>query len=361
MSAQANAGDGYEGRVKHLGDLARIFKHRHAGWDAFGAFLKDLFLDTSPFGGMVSTASGHPDMPCRHNAGGKHHVVLTNAIASPMYGSTFNHSRYSRPCLSVGTFDERKNGGLVVHDLCIRAQNFLADHGYGDPRQETRRDFEYDPRLNPRSSPLGSGDERGGSPDSLSAIDASNIITTRLRRVAFASDNNTEFDDGLHFDEEDVRQHLLALGEAPYDEPPPVVNSLRASSVEASGESGGDVDSYSQPVRRGTSTKMRAATLAYSWGFADQPRRLRDEFRRLRSDATLNVLHLCGDGLCYKTSTGANVTGCAEWSHLILGSSTLNARHRDAHASLNFCRVDDYPVQVRLVHNWPSGEGDGVF
>lgn len=104
---------------------------------------------------------------------------------------------------------------------------------------------------------------------------------------------------------------------------------------------------------------MRAATLGYLWNFADNPQQLRTEFRRLRSDRTLYVLHLCGCGICYETSSGVRVKGCVERSHLKLGSHEENERHKLYHQMLSFAQVSDYANAVAIIHR--SLDGDGIL
>jgi hypothetical protein len=118
-----------------------------------------------------------------------------------------------------------------------------------------------------------------------------------------------------------------------------------------------DAGSVETITDRRSSTKMRGATLGYLWGFAENPARLRTEFRRLRGDGSLWVLHLCGCGLCTATDQGQRSRGCCEWSHLTLGSSVANARHRTYHEVMSSTRVEDYPALCGIIHRGVDGEG----
>ena len=346
MSATLST-DAPAGRAKHLGELAQIFRHRHGTWREFGQFLKREFKDPSGHGSMVGAASGKASMPCRHTSGGRHHAIISATIATHPGEEPFNHERYSRPCISHGVYDHGKNGGLVVHDLCVRAAAFLKSIGKGDPYEFTRRDFDYDPSFNlPSSSPLaGSSQVSNASGD----IDMSEDVTiTQALVTSGASDD--EFDDDGFFEDEDV---LAILGGNEGEWPERLSSSVSVSDLPES------QDSAEQFHARGSSTKMRAATLAYLWNFADHPGQLRTQFRRLRKDPTAYVLHLCGCGLCYCTSNDVRVVGCAERSHLKLGPAEENGRHRTFHHILELGQSADYVPQVAIIHR--STDGDGIF
>jgi len=348
MSATA-ASDASAGRAKHLGELAQVFKHRHGTWRDFGQFLKREFRDPSGQGTMVGTASGLSEMTCRHNAGGRHHTALAGALGPPVHSPGFNHERFARPCVSFGSYDAGKNGGLVVHDLCVRAAAFLAATGRGDPNESTRRDFDYDPH----SALLSSSPRVGSSQvsDASGDVEMSEDIT--LTQAAFESASGMGEvggnDDGF-FDDEDVRE---APGQDDTDSGDDSSCSVDVSDIPSS------QDSAAQLIARGSSTKMRAATLGYLWNFADDPRQLRTEFKRLRSDATVCVLHLCGCGLCFTEPSGVKVVGCAERSHLKLGSSEENGRHRTFHHMLELSPVPAYAGLVAIIHQ--ARDGGGVF
>lgn len=346
------------GRARHLGELAQVFRHRHGTWRDFGAFLKREFLDDSDLGGMVGATSGLPRMACRHNVGGRNHAALSTAVAAGANAVPFNHERYSRPCRSHGAFELNgrhggKNGGLVVHNLCTRAAAFLRSIGKGDPHESTGRDFDYDPGLYPASSTplLGSSRASDVSGDDLVMLLQDDGST--LTQAAFAASEDSrsdEFDDGGFFDDEDV-QAVLGIED--------VVDGSEDDELVDLSDLPLSQDSFEQLVERGSSLKMRAATLAYLWGCADDVGRLKREFRRLRSMPELCVLHLCGCGLCFKSADGRNIVGCAEWSHLKLGSKEENGRHRTYHHMLELLPAADYVAQVDLIHR--GTDGDGIF
>lgn len=298
---------------------------------------------------MVGTTSGLSEMRCRHTLGGRHHQFLTAALASPVDSVVFNHERYTRPCVSHGSYDAGKNGGLVVHDLCVRAAAFLRSIGRGDIRQSTGRDFDYDPSLNlASSSPLGGESELS---DDSQMMDLSEDITITASTL-ITSDDPSEYDDDGFFEDEDVQQEMAAL-EADLLEPP----STEAGTVSAS-DMPSSQDSVEQWSARRSSTKMRAATLGYLWNFADDWRQLRIEFRRLRSDRNAQVLHLCGCGLCFLEQPGdRRVVGCAERSHLTLGLAGTNDHHKTYHMTLGLTQPSDYVGLVRAIHVGTDGAG----
>lgn len=266
-----------------------------------------------------------------------------------MFSPAFNHERYSRPCVCYGTFDGGKNNGLVVHDLCVRAAAFLRSIGKGDPHELTRRDFTYDPSLYPPSSSpqVGSSQVSDASGDVEMSAD---VTLTQAMFDDAAEQSDDEFNDDGFFQDEDV-QEMLGLNEGVADAD--LSTTVTLSDIPSS------QDSAEQDLARGSSTKMRAATLGYLWNFANDPRQLRLEFRRLRSEANLCVLHLCGCGLCYRTSNDIKVFGCAERTHLKLGLQEQNGHHRTFHQMLELGPVGAYAQQVTIIHQ--STDGDGVF
>ena len=333
------------GRSKHLGELAQVFRHRHASWVDFGRFLKHEFRGTSSTASIEGTSS-LDSMPCRHNVGGRHHAILAASVSNLGSADVFGHERYSRPCVSHGAFDHGKNGGLVVHDLCVRAAAFLQSIGRGDPQEPSGRDFRYDTPLEPASVENSEGD-----PESQGSISSGNVLAHRLRTALERRPLNDDFDD-LFFEDEDVIETLRGLV---VEDPLVTV----AETITTLSDLPSSQDSVLQLGKRGSSTKMRAATLGYLWGFADDPSRLRDEFRRLRGDASLCVLHLCGCGLCYRDASGRKVVGCCEHSHLALGTLELNGQHRTFHTMLSLAPVHLYPHQVAIIRE--STGGGGIF
>jgi len=253
----------------------------------------------------------------------------------------FQHERYTRQCFGVGTWEGGKNPGLVVEDLCGKAQAFLQCIGRGDPRERTGRDFEYDPGL---SSPLTVGSPM--DPDSQGSIDIGNIVDGP-RQLPLSE----RFEGDDWFDDDDFADIVGGLAGP---NRPPTPGTVTAPS----GHSGSSHDSVLQRVGGArVSTKMRAATLGYLWQFADQPAKLRNEFRRLRSDGSLHVLHLCGCGLCFITPGGLRVYGCVERSHLRLGSSDENTMHTSYHRVIQAMPPDLYAGICEHVHQGTYGEG----
>lgn len=332
-----------EGRDRHLGELALVFRHRGGTWGDFGRFLKFLFEDSLPVSSIA----------CRHNSGGKHYETLVASSNQPDEYPMFAHERYSRPCISTGAFEEKKNPGLVVTDLCNKAARFLLSIGKGDAGGTAGRDFDFEPAA--VSSPIEPPGE-SQTTDSQGSIDAGNIVDGP--RDLSLAETEEEFDGDDMFDEEDVQELLEQMLAAAPSNSAQLPGPARTISADIS--EGPSEDSVLQYTGRST-TKMRAATLGYLWGFADRPAELREQFRRLRTDRSLAVLHLCGCGICYKAESGARVPGCVEHSHLRLGSLEENSSHRNFHAMINFARDGDYAQQCAIIHRVDNGHGDGVF
>ena len=345
-----NPGADNIGRRKHLGQLALVFQHRHGTWTDFGQFLKHIFSDSPQYGSIGNVSQ--PVVPaCRHNPGGKHNPVLADCKQNPDRYPAFDHERYTRPCISVGAFEEKKNPGLVVADICAKAKTFLLSIGKGDPRQATGRDIDYEPAS---SSVEDSSAGESQVSDCMSIIDDSNIVGGPRQSVPEESFAGNDL-----FEDEDVLAALEEILE-PLDVAASVRQLHRMSSSSIEAPSGlASEDSLLQLVGRPT-TKMRAATLGYLWQFADQPNELRNEFRRLRSNDALQVLHLCGCGICYTIpNTVTRVAGCVERSHLKLGLAEENGRHKTFHMTMAFSQVGDYHDLCGIVHR--STDGDGLF
>ena len=141
---QRESGSRQSGRWRHLGQLGLVFKHRHGTWADFGRFLEHLFSERPSEGGGV--VPPRVVLQCRHNTGSQYEV-LKSCSERPQKYPMFAHERYSRPCISIGTFEPKKNPGLVNADVCRKAQEFLIGIGKGDPAEATGRDFCYDPTL----------------------------------------------------------------------------------------------------------------------------------------------------------------------------------------------------------------------
>ena len=342
------------GRSKHLGELAMVFKHRHAKWHHFADFLREEFSDRSVAGPNADvTPPLLQQVACRHNNGGRNHTALSTANNGP-FQSAFNHVRYQRPCVTMGTYDEKKNPGLVVHDLCTRAVRFLARIGLGDPDEETKRDFKFDPTV--YSACRSSEDSLPPfQSDDFEGLSTSNIRLSP-RRARAEEDEDDEYGGDEFFQQEDVQEFLFAAT----DHGVPISEFDPDASVSAPGM-GSSSDSVGQGTLGRKPTKMRVATLAYLWGFVSDPQALRREFRKLRTSPNLHVLHLCGCGMCYKQPDGSRVYGCCEASHLILGSSSLNDMHRTYHTMISLLPPENYLLQVSLFRHALDESGMGVF
>lgn len=346
-----------QGRRKHLASLAQVFRHRHGTWGDFGAFLKLVFGEVDGAGAGVTTRV--EDMRCRHAAGGQHHIALYTALAHPESDTVFNSDHYRRPCISVGSFDQDKNPGLVVTDLCIKAHKFLSSIGKGDVDHQFNRDHEYSHPSGSGSSPL--TQPLSATSDTQGSIDPSNILSSRLRGSAMEGVQRDEDSQGSSssygdsfFEEEDVQEELSTLV-AGFDPESQVSTVSLAETVETLSDVGSE-DSVVGSGEGRSSTKMRAATLAYLWKFADEPGKLRNEFRRLRGEETLMVLHLCGCGLCFVTADGRKVKGCCEKTHLILGTREMNGRHASFHEVMKLSRADDYAQLCGIIHRATDGQ-----
>jgi len=344
------------GRGKHLGRFALVFVHRRATWQHVGAFLKREFGDVSSFGGMGETPSTLEPMLCRHNPGGAHYWPIVNAVGPPAHAECFNQEQFTRPCVCKGTYDKGKAPGIVVSDLCRRAGRFLSEHGIGDSDEPTGRDFEYVANDDPSSQ---------SSQNTTSSLEVPFSEVMDLRQDApegapvdplagggSSVDTEVERDDGGLVSEDDVEQTLDSA------DPQPMRGLLRHDSsmvdVEDLPES---QDSVLQSDGRGGTTKMRAATLAYLWKFADQPNVLREEFRKLRTNTYLQVLHLCGCGMGEEMVDGVTTAGCTERSHLMLGSSLLNRDQRSWHEVFHLVGRRHYADAVALAHRSRTGQG----
>ncbi len=347
-------GLGEVGRGKHLGQIAKVFRGRHGTWSDFGRFLKSIFGEELDIGRQPAERRTRPleNIVCRHNEGGRHFRFLAANQATP--GTTLAaHERYSRPCVYTGSFDKKKNPGLVVFDLCAKANRFLLSIGKGDPNDSAGRDREYDNELNPPSSPLTTASL---VTDSFTSIRSVNVLDTsgprdpkrvRLNEVEGESSTDPATQDAEYIEDSDVEQALSSIAEEVQDD---VADETVA---EDSSLSESSLVEEGQPRQ---STKMRAATLAYLCNFADEPTKLRDEFRRLRENPDLYVLHLCGCGICGMDGR-TRVFGCCERTHLKLGSAVENSQHRIYHDMMRLAVNEDYATLVDIVHRAPHGDG----
>lgn len=339
------------GRRKHLGDLALVFKHRHGTWKDLGEFLKREFQDDSESGQMVSTPSRLRPVSCRHSPGGVHYEALQAAIdpTSP-FVSRFPGGSDFRPCVMHGAYDTNKNGGLVVEDLCSRARAFLVSRSREDEALLTSANM------------LGI-DMLSGSSQPESDLSGMEVDPPPSEADDFFEDEDVTDEDLL-----EAEETIMGLPDlADWDLPGLAAlekerDAMEDLSSEASIVDGSEIPSSSQDSlgnrRQARQTvKMRAATLAYLWRFADRPRELKDAFRQLRSNKDLEVLHLCGCGLCFISNSGAKIVGCAEWSHLSLGSKSTNADQAAMHRILKLLPPAGYAAQVALLQGIEAGRG----
>jgi hypothetical protein len=362
-------GNDCSGRAKHLARLAAVFRHRHGTWGDFGLFLKMIFGEVLPVG-RVETAPLEK-ISCRHNSGGRHHQILQASRIAPGDYPMFTHERYTRPCVTLGSFDRNKNPGLVVSDLCIKARAFLLSIGKGDENDPTGRDREYVPpsddlemsspynpaEADPDSRELSPVSEVGGYLRSLPRVrqtQGSSSYSAPMELDAPTPGESRPVEDGSSsyggslFEEEDVLE-MINSWMAPAEQSQQTVETM--SDV-------GSIESLPQRAGR-LSTKMRVATLAYLWKFADNAEQLRAEFRRLRRDNSLQVLHLCGCGLCIITEQGEKIPGCCEKTHLMLGTAVMNGHHKNYHTTIGLSQVEDYPALCGILHR--ARNGDGIF
>jgi len=337
--------DYMEGRGKHLGQLGLVFRHRGGTWGDFGQFLRTLFSDSPSRGAVATTAPVIID--CRHNPGGRHHPILTASTQNPQAYPMFNHERYSRPCTGLGSFELGKNPGWVVADLCTRAQRFLQSIGKGGTiALDPGRDVSYNPADYPMSSPPSV--DASIATDSQGSISQSNILDGP-RVVSMPAEE--DYGDDL-FEDEDVVDDLARIA----NEVEGNVRPRTSSTMETpTGLHGSDDSILQEPTR--SSTKMRVATLAYLWRFVQDPRELRTQFRLLRRDRSLHVLHLCGCGLCIQPSGGRRTLGCVERSHLMLGPKSVNDNHASHHQFLGLTRDHQYPRVIDEIHKAEDGAG----
>lgn len=301
---------------------------------------------------------------CRHNSGGKHYEALVAAAAQPESYPMFDHERYRRPCISTGAFEDGKNPGLVVADLCEKAGQFLSYIGKGDPEGHKGRDFNFEPSSSaPTSSVLGDDDckkesQASGDLEVCEIPDSQESQRSRLRSRAPCSvdsgDEEIRESDFMELVQEEDEVELPGQTNTPV---------MAGWGVQSSAISSGEMPSGDSPLQLDgrSSTKMRAATLGYLWGFASRPNELREQFRLLVTRPDLHVLHLCGCGMSYTISSGARVPGCVEHSHLRLGLSRENGHHRNFHIVLSFTPVENYAVQCGLLHQSESEYGVGIF
>lgn len=266
----------------------------------------------------------------------------------------------------MGTFDNGKNSGLVVADLLTMAARFLYCIGKGGPKDEPfGRDNDFIP-------------SHTNSIDSTELVSLQQeVLTNELAKEASAlaaeakewsereelrlRESNSEFNESdFGTDTISTLDTLLETGNRQGEVVVPVVEYTSDSSTIPSSistiTSAGTCDSQTQDGYR-ISTKIRTATLAWLWRYADSPNELRLRFRELRHlPESIGVLHLCGCGLCI--GTGSNkILGCCEKTHLILGDCKLNGHHQTFHNMIRLARPDDYTQLCGIIHRAQDGEG----
>lgn len=342
------------GRGKHLGRLALVFYHRAATWKEFGDFLEALF------NGRLHRRANNlfREQKCRHNVSGRHHTVLQASALDQDQYPMFNHYRYSQYCLSFGKGDKNKNPGFVVSDTCQKARDYLAGIGKGVKIRGLGDDGDYTD--SPHTSEYSGEFDLDDLPGSSQVTD--DIPSNELEMVnVIAEDEMDLFPSSFEATNSDIEpvvgeRDLLDQGREDderlaIDAEMSFMTDIDSSllSVDPPGPDG-------QTGR--TSTKIRAATLGYLWGFADDPQGLRDAFRRLRSE-NLEILHLCGCGIGFVNERGESVAGCHTPSHLKLGSPYENGIHKIWHSTMSLSCDDDYSGLCAIVHR--SQYGSDLF
>jgi hypothetical protein len=349
MSNDAMAGGELEvGRRKHLGRLAHVFYRRGASWEDFGGFLESFFA------GNLHRKRGDDllfhEQKCRHNVLGRHHETLQDSVGNPGLYPMFNHQRYSRACLSFGKGDAEKNAGFVVSDTCQKARNYLESIGKGEVVRGLGEESDYEGDTDEESS----SDESDRYLDPASSDYGSSQVTddwpsNEAEMISVAPDSGSDNDsDTSEFEVADEDWDDSGVEEAGEED----VNISMLTDFPSS-QATVDPLGPGGKVKR-TSTKVRAATLGYLWGFAHRPKALRNAFRELRTTELL-VLHLCGCGMKHVNQDGVICPGCMEWSHLKLGTAVENGRHRIWHQAMSLACKDDYSGLCGIVHKGQDG------
>lgn len=340
------------GRGKHLCKLLSIFYRRRASWADFGQFLDNEF----PQGDHSLSATDPGFIACRHNSGGRNHAALTELVAAEGEGVAPDLPQFRHPCKLFGTFDDTKNPGIVVDDICSRARAFLLECGL-----EVR---------------VHRGGRRGRELD----LPSERPLWLMTSEEQYGSDSQSDF--GSVYDDAEVDGFLGPHLSSPIRErrPSGFVSTDALASVDAGdtepeewwptfGPGGNedidmlDLDPEGSPLRRGQrqrTTKMRAATLAYLARFHSDPQNLATAFWELVENDSLQVLHLCGCGISKRESVNGNrvtVSGCAERSHLKLGDWLENGAHKSFHQVLEECDPADYQMFVGAFTRTQHGAG----
>jgi hypothetical protein len=276
----------------------------------------------------------------------------------------FAGPQYTRSCLSFGKGEENKTPGFIVCDTVVKARKYLESIGKGKKIRESFWD---------EASVSESDSEASFDPDS-SMLDAEELDPMSDESVVEHPDDDVSTGEGSDaqvdesFGEFDVSLEDLQRVMEAYDEeveelaPLPLHDLRGVASAPLVGSQDAEFqksdDSY-DPGRghARSSTKIRAATLGYLWGFHGDAERLRAETLRLTSNPDLCVLHLCGCGLPYINNQGVRVPGCCEWSHLKLGTLDENTTHKFYHITMGKAAIADYPALCDIIHRADNGTG----
>jgi hypothetical protein len=349
-------GEDFVGRKKHLGSLLLPFYHRGATWGDFGRFLEVFFR-----GDLHVRKGGHllfHEQKCRHNSGGKHFSALDNSRKFPQEYPMFNAVRYTRPCISFGKGEVGKNPGFIVFDTVLKAKAFLESINKGEKIENSAQDTgsSYGSDDQDDLSEMSTEDEE----DMLDYVDSGEVRDLSNDLLGIADSDSQDTDYGSVIAAEDLEAIMKPFAESeerasrahPSLEADPPIQSQEGDFRPQ------DVSFSKGPGNSRSSTKVRAATLAYLRGFSREPSRLREETRRLCEDSTLCVLHLCGCGMPFEHN-GTLVPGCCEWSHLKLGTLEENGRHKTWHTAMGMSDAADYPALCDIVHR--GKDGDGLF
>lgn len=356
-------------RKGHLGRLALIFFRRGASWVDFREFLVALFNNEVKAAGRRNTrsvAGRFHVQKCRHGPGGRHFDELrrlTTVVEEDRPALFNSHAGFSRPCLGFGKGDDNKAPGLVMYDLCKDARAWLATRGKGRViRSATPRHHRA----------------LGHVPDDLAHLQLDAEVLPHAHPIPewseFVLDNPEAWrlweelcSMGLYptlIDEDPDAQEieyqlggLSFTGHSGEEEDRPMSDTLLSSDpgVQSSPNTG--------IANARTSTKIRVHTLAYLKGANNDTTAFRTRFFQLREQDEL-VLHLCGCGIKFTNPEHSDgpqeCSGCCEPTHLRLGTSETNLRHRYFHTVMNLVQVADYGEQCRLA--WRGQDDcDGIF
>ncbi|KAL5361215.1 hypothetical protein BJX96DRAFT_176030 [Aspergillus floccosus] len=107
------------GRARHLTAVKGVFDQSGEPWVYFAMFLKVLFGDITL--STVRRREVPQPIQCRH--------------------AMMDLPPANSPCVAMGTWDRNRNPGLVVHDICLSAMEFLRALGWEvaqDEKQQNR-------------------------------------------------------------------------------------------------------------------------------------------------------------------------------------------------------------------------------